>query len=758
MKEKFSSFIIKNRVFFIIFPFILIFLFSFKIKNLKVETNIGEFIPQNHPFIEVEKKLEKIFGGLNQINIVIKVKKGDIFNRDTLKKIYDFTEELYFTDGVNISRVNGIAARKMRNVKIIEGGFSVKRLMPDVPQTKEEIKQLKQVILRNPMIYGVYVSKDLKSTLIQADFFSGIPARKILEEIKEMTDKIKGDNIEVYFSGRPILEGYIDFYISKLWYLFIFTFLILGFLLHSSFHSKRGVILPLLSSSISTYLGLSSLTFFNFNITPSTILVPFLIFSLCVSHSVQFIERYYEEIENSKDRKQISKNILNHLIGPASISIITDGIGFLSLIILPLKLIKSMAISASIGVFSIFFTSILFIPSVLSFLKIPERKYEEVGYIKKFLDKISNIVVMKRKVAFTVFSIVILSGIWGITKIEIGDNQPGSPVLYSFSHYNRSETVINKEFSGTDPYYILVEGKLPESILSSEVMKEMDSLQKYILKNSDRVGRAISVVDYIKGFNMIFNDGKREFYRVPDNDGTIGEYIFLYSMSGYPGDFDPIVSPDFKDANIKFDVKDHKNSTIKHLLDLTKRWIKENHKTKKVDFLFPGGIIGTVAAVNDIIKKNLPANFLLVSSLIFILSSILLRSLLQGTLLLIPLFFSILTTFGIMGFLKVPITIMSLPIVSLGIGLGVDYGIYIMTRLKETGEEIEKTIFTTGKAVFITAFSVSLGLIVLVLSPLKMAAKLGISLSVLLLLNMVSSLILLPSLFIIKYKKNGGER
>ncbi len=261
MKEKFSSFIIKNRIFFIFLPFLLIFLFSFKIKNLKVETNIGEFIPQNHPFIEVEKKLEKVFGGLNQINIVIKVNKGDIFNRETLKKIYDFTEQLYFTDGVNISRINGIAARKMRNVKIIEGGFSVKRLMPDIPETDEEINKLKQIILRNPMIYGVYVSKDLKSTLIQADFFSGIPARKILKKIKDMTNEIKSDNIDVYFSGRPILEGYIDFYISKLWYLFILAFLILGLLLYSSFHSKRGVVLPLLSSSISTFLGLSSLSF-----------------------------------------------------------------------------------------------------------------------------------------------------------------------------------------------------------------------------------------------------------------------------------------------------------------------------------------------------------------------------------------------------------------------------------------------------------------------------------------------------------------
>lgn len=757
MKDKFSSFIIKNRIIFILLPFILILISSFKIKNVKIETNLGEFVPQNHPYVEVEKKLENIFGGLNQINIVIKVKNGDIFNKETLEKIYNFTEELYFTDGVNISRINGIAARKMRNVKVFEGGFAVKRLMPDVPETEKEIEQLKQAIIRNPMIYGVYVSKDMKSTLIQADFFSGIPARKILEKIKNMTDKIKSDNIEVYFSGRPILEGYTDFYISKLWYLFLLAILILGFLLYFSFHSKRSILLPLLSSSMATFLGLSSLSFFNFNITPSTILVPFLIFSLSVSHSVQFIERYYEEIENTKDRKQICKNVLNHLIGPASISIITDGIGFLSLIILPLKLIKSMAISASIGVFSIFFTSIFFIPSVLSFMKIPRGRKKEIGFIEIFLNKISSIVITGRKKVFAVFSLITIVGIIGITNIEIGENQPGSPVLYSFSHYNRSEYIINKEFAGTDPYYILVAGKKAESILSVEVMKEMEGLQNYILKNSNKVGRAISVVDYIKGFNMIFNDGKHQFYRIPEKDGTIGEYIFLYSMSGYPGDFDPVISPDFKDANIKFDVKDHKNSTIKQLLSLTEKWIKEKHKTKKVDFLYPGGIIGTVAAVNDIIRKNIPKNFILVTCLIFLLASILLKSLTSGLLLLIPLFFSILTTFGIMGFLKVPITIMSLPLVSLGIGLGVDYGIYIMTRLKETDKEIDKTLFTTGKAVFITAFSVSLGLIVLILSPLKMAAKLGISLSILLLLNMLASLILLPSLVIIK-NKNGGEK
>jgi len=632
-----------------------------------------------------------------------------------------------------------------------------------------EIKILKETILRNPMVYGVFVSNDFTSTLIQADFFSGISSRKIFEKIRELSEKVKSPEIEVYYSGRPILEGWLDFYLRKMWYLFFITIFVLGILLYFSFHSLRGVIFPILSSIMATIWGLSSIPVFGFSLTPSTILVPFFIFTIGVSHSVQFIKRYYDEIKFSQTSKEVSKKTLEMLLIPAAVSLVTDGIGFLSLIFVPFKLIKTMAISTGIGVLSIFLTTVFFIPSSLSYMKLPAKKEIEIeerhNFLDKFLTIVTNWITFRKKRIFITFSLLGIIGIIGLTKITIGDNQPGSPTLYPNSHYNLSEKIINKEFGGTEPYYILVEGKKQESIISVEVLKEIESLQNYILKNVDSAGRGISIVDYIKGFNMVFNDGKREFYRIPDMDATVGEYIFLYSVSGFPGDFDPVCSPDFNNANIKIDLKDHKTSTIKQVLKTTEEWINKNHHTERVDFLFPGGTIGILAAVNDVIKTNIFQNLILVWFFIFLFTSIFLGSFFLGFLLIIPLLFSIIFTFGIMGFLGVPLTIETLPLASLGIGLGIDYGIYIVGRMKDEQKDknfIERSILTSGKAVFFTAFSVSIGVLVWIFSPVKMEAKLGICLASLLLLNMLSAIILLPGLFIKKniflFQKQGGGK
>jgi len=388
-------------------------------------------------------------------------------------------------------------------------------------------------------------------------------------------------------------------------------------------------------------------------------------------------------------------------------------------------------------------------------MKLPEKKEiekeEKPNVLDRFLILVSNWVSFKRKRIFLIFSLLGIIGFAGLSRLRVGDNQPGTPTLYPKSHYNLSEKMINEEFGGTDPYYILVEGKYSEAIISSEVLKEMESLQNYLLKNIPESGRGISLVDYIKGFNMVFNEGKREFYRIPELDATVGEYVFLYSMSGFPGDFDPVCSPDFKDANIKIELKDHKTATIKSVLEKTKEWVKNNHRTERVEFLFPGGIIGVLASVNDVIKKSIPQSFCIVSSLIFVCASIFLGSFLNGFLLLIPLFFSVLFTFGLMGFFGIPLTIESLPLASLGIGLGVDYGIYILSRMRDEGkrkDSLLKSLLTSGKAVFFTATSVSLGVLVWVFSPVKMEAKLGICLASLLLLNMLSAIFLLPAIFI----------
>jgi hypothetical protein len=731
--------------------------------------------------MQVQEKLASVFGGLNQVSIAIVVKEGDIFNKETLDKVVRITRKLYYMEGVNSSRVISLSSRKIKDVRASEVGFITKRLMREAPETKEAMGYLKKAILRNPMLYGPIVSKDLKATLILADFEPQVPSRTIFQELKKIIDIEKDKDHEIYMAGRPILEGWLDHYLPNMFRVLLGTIGIMIFLLYLTFRSKRGVILPIVSATMATIWGLGIVALLGYKLDPATILTPFLIMALDVCHSVQLIKRYYEKLNITPDGVSAAQESLQSLFIPALVSLITDSLGFLTLFFIPIPLIKSMALTAGIGAISSLFTTLTFIPPVLSLLPLPKRseveREEKANVIDWILTKISFLSsqsVLRWSVVLTLIVFISL-GILGTSRLVVGDNEPGSSALYPDSPYNIAESMTNTKFSGSNPYFILVAGKegREEPLISSGVLKEMDSLEKYLKEKIPEAGYTISLTDYIKGLNMVMEGGDFAHYRIPDNDNTIAEYLFLYSISGFPGDFDPVVSPNYQYANIKMDLKDHRASTIKKVMCTTEEWIKNNHHNQKVSFLYPGGVIGTLAAINQIITNNLPNNILQISLATFFCVVVSYSSSLSGFLLLLPLAFGVFITFGVMGLLGVSLTLETLPIASVGIGLGVDYGLYVVSRMRDeiingenhqVDEAILKSLVTSGKAVFFSVTIVATGVFAWAFSNIKLQAKLGLALGSLIVLNGLGALIILPVLirmirpaFIFKPKvKNGG--
>jgi hypothetical protein len=342
---------------------------------------------------------------------------------------------------------------------------------------------------------------------------------------------------------------------------------------------------------------------------------------------------------------------------------------------------------------------------------------------------------------------------FGTSQLVVGDNETGSATLYPDSPCNRADKIINDKFSGTNPYFVMVAGEGEEALINSEVLKEMESLQNYLVKNVPEAGYALSLADYIKGLNMVMFGGNPASFTIPEKNGTIAEYLFLYSISGFPGDFDPVVSPNFQYANIKVDFKDHKADTIKKTLHYTKKWIDKFHKVEGVDFLFAGGVIGTLGAINEIIEETLPVSVLQVGLLVFICVALAYGSAVGGLLLLIPLLFNVLFVFGIMGLSGISLTIETLPVAALSIGRGVDYSIYVATRIREelqsnpdkTLEEATLgALITSGKAVFFTGATIAIGALTWIFSDIRLQARLGLTLGSLTILNMAGALILLP--------------
>jgi len=755
----FARFVIRHRVVFILISLALTILFAYQLRHLTLQTNLGDFAPQKHPYLTVQRQLTHIFGGLNQISIAIEVKEGDIFNYPTLSKVYRITKKLYLLDGINAGRVVSLSARKIKSVKATAEGFGAKRLMRYPPKSAEEMERLKMTVVRNPMIYGPIVSKDFKSTLIQADFESDVSSRRIFRQVQQIIEEEKDSNNNIYIGGRPILEGWLDFYTPKVGKIFLGTLIVMILILYIAFRSKRGVLLPLASSLMATVWGLGILTLSGYKLGPTTILTPFLVLALGISHSVQFIKRYYEDELRHLSSKEASQETLQSLFVPACTSLVTDGLGFLSLLIVPLAMIRSMALTTGVGVLSIFFTTVTFIPAVLSFLPSPKRKEvereEKFNLLNRILGKISSLSMhrLSRWAVVGIFLILGVVGTIGASKIVVGDNEPGSASLYSNSPYNVAETMISDKFAGSSPYYVLVEGKEEEGLVDSETLLEMESLANYVKEKVPEAGRSLSLVDYIKGLNFAMFGGNPRYLRIPENSRTIAEYLFLYSITAFPGDFDPVVSPDYKYANIKFDLKDHKAETINKVLAATGEWVDKNHKVQNFEFRYPGGDIGILAAINEIIRKVLPRNIIQLSSIVFICIWVAYGSYVAGILLLIPLILGVLLTFGTLGLLGVSLTVETLPVAALGIGLGVDYGIYVTSRLRQElrqGLPFKRAIYTSletsGKAVFFTGATVALGVFSWVFSNIRLQARLGVILGSLLLLNMLGALILLPAL------------
>ena len=342
--SKLANFVIRHRLFFTLFPLLVTGFFLYTLKDLTIQTSVQDFIPQKHPFVEVNNQLMKIFGGLNQVSIAIEPKEGDILQTPILEKVVRITNQLYYLEGVNIGRIVSLSARKIKRVEGTEEGFKVTHLMREAPTTSEGMGVLKKSITKNNLVYGPIVAKDFSATQIVLDFYPEVSSKKIFQQLNQIIEKEKDGKTNFYLAGRPILEGWLDYYLPKLLTVFLGTILIMVFLLFFAFRSKRGILLPFASALMGVVWGLGILSLSGFHLDPTTTLVPFLILAIGISHAIQFIKRYYEEIKaNPHDRLQAAENTLAALSNPVRASLFTDGLGFLSLMIVPLVMIKKDA-------------------------------------------------------------------------------------------------------------------------------------------------------------------------------------------------------------------------------------------------------------------------------------------------------------------------------------------------------------------------------------------------------------------------------
>lgn len=758
MSKKIALFIIKYRIPLLIIIAVLTGFFAFQMYDIRLSTDFGDLLPKNHPYIKMHNEFRKTFGGANLIFIELSVKEGDIYSFETLNKILKISDELMFIKGVNRESVFSIASQKAKDFKIDAYGFETRCLMwPEAPKTKEEIDHLKSVIFSNDIYYGPLVSLDSKSALITADLNEwDIDYEFIYQEILKLCGSVMDSNTEIYMSGTPILYGFLYVNLNKIISILGITLLVMLALLFSYSRKFVEMVLPLISCFICAIWGLGFTSLIGYNLDPLIIVVPILISTRIISHSVQLIERYFEEYKRFGAVKSGVQASIEGLFFPGLAGIITDAAGILIIAIIPIPLLQKLGIICFFwAMFSTFIVLVLN-PVLLLFCPAPRQSpQKESGRsgIENVLYKLGsfNVKGVNNWIVVSIAIIITICAVLVSQRLVIGETRLGTPILWPDSKYNQDTAHLNEKFKGCNPLLIAIEGEQDHAIKNPELMQVMDKFQRWIEKDPN-VGGSVSVMDIVRRVYMQIHEGDPKWDILPRDAPSIGTMMFMFLGSGNPRDFDKYADGNYQKASLTIYYKNKTGTTVSNAIEKIKNFFESN-PVEGIKFRLGGGVIGVMAAMNETIF-NFQVQLLLYALLIVgAFCSLFLRSWLAGILLIASLTIANFMVFAYMVMAGIGLDINTLPVASIAIGIGVDYGIYLFGRMREEyiksndlNTSIITSIVTTGKAITFTAITIVAGVFVWYFSYIRFQADMGLLMAIVTVFHLLGTLLLLPAL------------
>lgn len=818
MIEKFALFVMRHRLPVLLLVLASTAVFGWKASQVEVKSLTIDLFPTDHEFVETFVEYQEVFGGASSVVMVLEVEDGTIFNTPTLKKLRRITKAIELLPAINNYQVLSLAQRKVRDIRVdeVEGFTSVPLMWPEVPETEEAIGELVATLKANPRYNGKLVSLDEKAALLVAGFFEEkLDYGALQEQLKELQAAEEDENTKIHFIGRPVLLGSILHQYPQLVYLFIATIVAMFLMLLLYFRDARGVLVPFTTAIISAIWGIGFLGFMDFNFDPLIIVIPFIISARALSHSVQLINRYLSEFQRHRDRQKAAAATMAGLMKPGLLAIITDAAGVLVVWLTPIPLMQKLALMGGFWVISIIVSDMIFNPVFLSYFPPPQRTDTGRGGITEAgLRWVGRVTTSSRVwTVLVITGVVFVVGFLFARNLVIGDVHPGSPMLWPDSEYNLSTDAIAKKFGNTEIFNVVVEGESRDAIKSPEVLRNMEGLQRE-LERVTEVSASMSIADLLPGIISAIHGGDPKWELIPLDRRESGFFLSMIFSAAEPGDLANFITQDSKNANISVYLRDHKGTTLAKLVRRARAYIASHPfplerpefagfgwadrmmvkvwsdiqqaraagvsrgylggapgitaddveasvdaylgslPFERAKFRLAGGYGGLLAAVNEVIIRTEALVTGLAFLIVFLFCAIAYRSVVAGLFFLVPLVISNYLTYGLMGALEIGLDVNSLPVVALGVGLGVDYGLYIVGRVEEEfrrnggdlAEAIIESLSTAGKAVFFTAGTMIAGVAFWATSFLRFQADMGLLLVFWMMMSALGGLILLPTL------------
>lgn len=736
-------------------------LFAAALPKLRIFSDFSDLLPQNHPYIKVYNRIKENFGGANMIVMAIEVEKGTIFNDATLKLIHEATQGMDSLPSVNHNLVSSLTHRTSRKVYLSqEGSFeSDPYYDPAKPNhTTAELEQLKKDVIANPTLYGLLVSPDLKAALIKVQLNeSEVDYQKTFAELQKVREATTQPGHKVYVTGNPVLTGWVYTYLNQIVTILAYTLALLATLLIVYFRRLYGIALPLLGIALSSIWGLGFMAIMGINLEPLSLPIPFLIAARATSHGVQLVVRYYEELAITHSGKKAARNALDALFRPGSLAIIVDAIGIAVLVLGAAPFNHKLGVAAGFWGFSVIFTVHFMVPLALTILPQPKTMENANQGVRNFLGALMAKTGGTTSGARTILlltAIGLLGGSWFIGKVQLGESEPGSPLLHRNHDFNVSTKAINTLFPGSEELHVIARTDEKGGIKRPEVMAAIERFQAHMLSDPG-LGGTKAIPGVVRVVNRLTHNDDPRWMQLPDNAEEVGGLMFAYMASSpIPGALKEFVTPEENEADMVFYYKDHQAETIRRIVAVAEQGIKQiESEVPGLHIELGGGIIGVTAAGNQALHTDHMIIIPAVMILAFLLVMAYYQSLHAGWLMVLPMLFATLMTYAYMGAANIGISVNTVPVIAVGVGVGIDYAVYFMDRIREEmaatrniHRAVINAVATTGYAVSFTAATLIAGVVMWIfMSDLRFQSDAAVLLSFMLIVNAIAAMLIVPA-------------
>jgi len=759
-------FLFRRRAWVLGFLATLTAIFAFFGMKLHMEAGFEKQMPQGHEYIETFEKYRDQLFGANRLTVVVKAKNGSIWAKEALARLYEVTQAVIYLPSVDRLGVQSLWTPNSFVNEITEEGFRAQPIIPGTVTvdslTPEAIDSIRSATSEGGYI-GTLVSRDQTSAMITAELAEVSPTgekldyiayNRILEE--QLRKKFEDANFEIQIIGFAKQIGDIADGASGVLEFCIVALLLTALAVYWYCHSLRLTVLPIACSLTSLVWQFGTLRLMGFGLDPLAVLVPFLVFAIGVSHGVQQINFIVREIAHGKTTEEAARHSFTGLLIPGTLALVTAFVSFITLLLIPIPMVKELAIISAIGVAYKIVTNLVMLPVAASYFNFT-KEYADKAMLKRerrsqWLRGLARVAEPRNAVIVASVTVAIFAfSVWQSRDRVIGTVQPGAPELRQEARFNRDAVAIASSYDmGLD--WLTVVFEAPENSCENVAIGKFQDDFIASLESVPGIQAIKSYSDQLRTYSQGYNEGNPKMSVIPiDPSITATLATEIARTRGY-------VNTDCSMTAVHLYLKDHKATTINGVIAAVKAF-RANNQEAGVKVRLAAGNAGVLAAINDEVEHSELPMMLYVYGAIAILVLLAYRDLRAVVACCLPLTVATFIGYWFMKEFEIGLTVATLPVMVLAVGIGVDYAFYIYNRLQihlAAGRDIVKalefSILEVGMATIFTAITLAIGVATWAFSELKFQADMGKLLAFMFMINLIMAMTALPAFVVLLEK------